>query len=106
MNTPEDPIDALLREQNAYVDDNGFTARVIKELPHRRRAWLRPTIMLSAVALGSVLAVRWLPLKNLPPFDLSKMFSQDANALLPWVTVLAVATSLVWGTISALQRED
>ena len=94
MNTPEYPIDPLLREQNLYLDDNGFTARVIKELPRRRRAWLRPTIMFSAVAIGSVLAVRWLPLKNLPPFDLSKIFSQDANALLPWVTVLAVALRL------------
>ena len=54
MNTPEDPIDALLREQNAYVDDNGFTARVIKELPRRRRAWLRPTIMLSDSSGNSV----------------------------------------------------
>jgi len=61
MNTPEDPIDALLREQNTYVDDSGFTARVVKSLPRRRRAWLRPALLLGAVAIGSVLAILWLP---------------------------------------------
>ena len=38
MNLPEtnDPLDALLREQNLYVEDNGFTMRVISALPRRR----------------------------------------------------------------------
>ena len=106
MNTPEDSIDALLREQNTYTDDEGFTARVVKGLPRRRRAWLRPTIMLGAVAVGAVLALRWLPLGKLPPLDFSKLFSPDSNILLPWVTVLAVAASLVWGAWAAFQRED
>ena len=106
MNPPEDPIDALLRESNAYVDDNGFTVQVTKKLPRRRRGWLRPVIMLSAVAVGSVLALRWLPLGKLPPLDFSKLFSPDSNVLLPWVTVLVVAGSLVWGAVAAFQRED
>ena len=106
MNTPEDPIDALLREENAYTDDNGFTAQVAKKLPRRRRAWWRPVIMLTAVAIGAVLALRWLPLKNLPPFDMSKLFSPDSSILLPWMTVLTVITALVLGAISALRQED
>ena len=106
MNPPEDPIDALLRESNAYTDDGGFTRRVVKGLPRRRRAWLRPAVMLTAVAIGTVLALRWLPLKNMPPLDFSKMFSPDSNILLPWVTVLVVAGSLVWGAVAAFQRED
>ena len=36
MNPPEDSIDALLREQNTYTDDEGFTARVVKGLPRRQ----------------------------------------------------------------------
>ncbi len=63
MNPPEtnDPLDALLREQDKYIEDNGFTARVVAALPRRRRAWLRPVILMGAVAIGSVLAVGWLP---------------------------------------------
>ena len=54
MNPPEenDPVDALLREQNSYVEDGGFTARVIQSLPRRRRAWLRPVILLGAIRLA------------------------------------------------------
>ncbi|MEY4918699.1 MAG: hypothetical protein RL616_2612, partial [Verrucomicrobiota bacterium] len=59
MNPPEenDPLDALLREQNSYVEDGGFTARVVKSLPRRRRAWLRPAILLGTTAIGLVLAM-------------------------------------------------
>jgi hypothetical protein len=106
MNTPEDQIDALLREQNTYVDDNGFTARVIQSLPQRRRAWLRPVIILGAAAIGSVLAIRWLPWRNLPPLDLSALTSPNSQMLVPWILVISVVSSLVWSTVVALQRED
>jgi hypothetical protein len=106
MNTPEDTIDALLREQNAYIDDNGFTARVVKSLPRRRRAWLRPTLLLGTVTIGSLLAVWWLPWGNLPPLDPSVLRSMDSQVLMPWVLVISVTASLVWGAISALERRD
>jgi hypothetical protein len=111
MNLPEenDPIDALLREQNAYLDDAGFTNRVIQSLPRRRRAWLRPVILSGAIAIGSVLAIRWLPWGNLLALDLSSLkslFAADSPTLLSLVTVLAVGASLVWSIISVLQRED
>ena len=61
MNSPEtnDPVDALLRAQNTYLDDHGFTARVSRALPRRRRAWLRPVILLSATAIGAKSTHRW-----------------------------------------------
>jgi hypothetical protein len=107
MNAPEekDPIDALLREQNAYVEDGGFTARVVKSLPHRR-VWLRPALLLGATAIGVTLAVLWLPWKNLPVLDLSTLHSLNSQVLLPWVLVIVVVGSLVWSTIAALQWED
>jgi|ERR1035438_8178084 hypothetical protein len=108
MNPPEtnDPLDALLREQDKYIEDNGFTARVVAALPRRRRAWLHPVLLLGAVAIGSVLAVGWLPWGNLPVLDTSAMLSLDSQVLMPWMLMLMVMASLVWGTISALEWED
>ena len=108
MNPPEtnDPLDALLREQDKYIEDNGFTARVVAALPRRRRVWLRPVLLLGAVAIGSVLAVLWLPWGNLRAFDLSALPSLDFQSLASWMLVLSVMASLVWGTISALEWED
>jgi len=109
MNTPEDPIDAQLREENNYVEDGGFNARVINALPRRQRAWLRPVILLGAIAIGSVLAIRWLPWGNLPALDLSASLSFDSQLSqlwMPWMVVILVVASLVWGLVAALQWED
>jgi hypothetical protein len=108
MNPPEtnDPLDALLREQNQYVEDDGFTTRVIKILPRRRRMWLRPALLLGATAVGSALAVLWLPWGNLPVLDLSAFLSPNSQVLLPWVLVFAVVGSLIWSVMAALQWED
>ena len=108
MSQPEDkdPIDALLREQNAYVNDDGFTRRVITALPRRRHAWLRPALLLGAAAIGWVLAVLWLPWKNLLPLDVSALLSLNSQVLTPWVLVLTVAVSLVWALVAAIQWED
>lgn len=106
MKLPDDPIDALLREQNPYFEDAGFTGRVIKSLPRRRRAWLRPVILLGATAIGLVLAVCWLPWGNLPPLDSSALLSPDSQMLLPWMLVISVVGSLVWSTIVAVRWED
>jgi hypothetical protein len=54
----EDWLDRQLRNEAPYIDDNGFTARVIAGLSPRRRASrsFRPVILLSLTVLGSVLA--------------------------------------------------
>ena len=108
MNPPEtnDPLDALLREQDKYIEDNDFTARVVAALPRRRRTRLRPALLVGAVAISSVLAVLWLPWGNLRAPGLSALFSLDFQALVSWVLVFLVMASLVWGLISGLERED
>jgi hypothetical protein len=108
MSRPEDsdPIDALMREQNAHVDDNGFTGRVVAALPRRRRAWLRPLILLGSAAIGAVMASRWLPWESLVLPDLSSLLSLNSQVLLPWVLVISVAASLTWAVAAALQWED
>jgi hypothetical protein len=109
MNRPEDkdPIDMQLREQTPYIDDHGFTQRVIAALPPRRRlTWLRPVLLLGSAAVGIVLAIRWLPWSNLPPLDISALTSLNPQVLSPWMVVLSVAASLIWAVVSAVQWDD
>jgi hypothetical protein len=109
MNTPEekDPLDTLLREQNAYVDDGGFTARVMAALQQRQRhSWLQPALLLGAAAIGAALAIRWLPWESLPPLDLSAMLSLDLQVLTPWMSMLLVAASIAWAVMAAVQWDD
>jgi hypothetical protein len=108
MNPPEerDPIDTQLREQDAYINDDGFTVRVVAALPPRRRPWLRPVLLLGSAAVGTVLAIQWLPWSNLPPLDLSALLSLNSQVLSPWVVVLTVVASLAWAVMAAVQWED
>jgi hypothetical protein len=53
---------------------------------------------------------------NLPPLDLSALVSLDfqaltptpdlTSALMPWMTMLAVAASIVWAAVAAVQWDD
>ena len=54
----EDPLDRQLREAAPYIDDNGFTARVMAKLPALRREnrSLRGIILVAITALGSAIA--------------------------------------------------
>ena len=97
-----DPIDQLLRQQDVYVEDRGFTAHVMKALPHRQRAWLSPAILLSAAAIGSVLSLFWVPWRNLPALNSPDAPWPNPHALLPWSFALAVAGSLVWCAMVAV----
>ena len=103
---PNDPLDELLHPPGAYRDDNGFTARVVAALPRRRRAWVRPVVLLGAVAIGAVLAVRWLPWTSLPVPDWSHLHALDAHLLAPWVLVITVPAALVWGVIAAMRWNE
>ena len=108
MNPPEekDPIDTQLREQDTYINDDGFTARVVAALPPRRRTWLRPVLLLGSATVGTVLAIQWLPWNNLPPLDLSALLSLNSQVLSPWIVVLSVMASLAWAVVGAVRRED
>jgi hypothetical protein len=54
----EDPLDRQLREAAPYIDDDGFTARVMAKLPALRREprSLRGIILVAITALGSAIA--------------------------------------------------
>jgi hypothetical protein len=54
----EDWLDQKLREAAPYIDDQGFTARILQQLPapRRRRDVLRAAIILGMTFFASVLA--------------------------------------------------
>jgi len=108
MNPPEpnDPLDDLLHPPGEYRDDHGFTARVIAALPPRRRPWLRPVLLLGAVAIGIILAVIWLPWSSLSLPDAAALRSLNTHILMPWLLVISVLTALVWGILAALKPND
>jgi len=102
----KDPLDVLLQEQNAYIDDDGFTRRVMAQLPPRRRTRLRPVRLQGVTVVGSALALRWLPWQTLPPLDATAFLSLNTQVLWPWLSVILVAGSLVWAVVAAVQWDD
>ena len=54
----DETLDRKLREAAPYIDDDGFTARVIARLPAERHEprWLRAMIVLGLALLGSGVA--------------------------------------------------
>lgn len=100
----DDWLDARLREESPYIDDDGFTARVVRQLPARRQSRsLRTAILLCASVVASMVA-----------YVLSGggAFLGDAAAFLvamPLLTVCALAgvcalLVMVAGTAAALSK--
>jgi hypothetical protein len=56
-NLQEDLLDVRLRDEAAYIDDGGFTARIVQKLPTRPvRHWLRAVILLGVTLVASAVA--------------------------------------------------
>jgi hypothetical protein len=56
-NLHEDSLDARLRDEAVYIDDVGFTSRVVQKLPTRPvRRWLRAVILLGVAVVASAVA--------------------------------------------------
>ena len=99
-NLQEDWLDARLREDVAYIDDAGFTARVMQELPSRAVGYsLRAAILIGLTILASMIAYvsggGWFIAEGVTRF-----------ALLPLPVILlsaAAATGLVMaGSLAAV----
>jgi hypothetical protein len=58
MMTEEDVLDRQLLEAAPYIDDGGFTARIVSRLPavQRQRRSTRGIILVGITALGSAIA--------------------------------------------------
>lgn len=106
---PNDPLDVLLRENDAYVDDGGFTSRVMTALPRRRRFPLRPAILLGATVLGLALLVWLVPSLTeglVVRVSEGLIINLDLQLLSTVGVLLAAALLLGWGLFSVVRSED
>ena len=108
MNSPEtnDPIEKLLREQDAHVNDDGFTQRVMARVPRQRHRKVAQGVLVAVFVFGVFFATRWVPWNSLPPLDYTKVFSPDSNVISAWLPAVAVIVALVSTALAALRRED
>ena len=95
----EDWLDRQLREAAPYIDDDGFTARVLQQLPPagRRYDLLRAAILLGMTLLASVLAYVVSGGGRFVGVSIERLAALPAL----WVFVLALATGLVIAAVGA-----
>ena len=82
----EDWLDAKLREEAPYIDDAGFTARVMQQLPARQRSRsMRAVILLGVTFVACAIAY------VLSGYGASLANAADFLVAMPIVTVCVIA---------------
>ena len=100
----EDWLDARLRDDAPYIDDAGFTSRVVHKLPARQVPRSYRTLIMLAITLAACLAAFWFA------GGTSLLIDTYANlAMMPlmWMWIWAAAAALVvmaGGLAAALSR--
>ena len=56
----EDSLETRLRDEAPYIDDAGFTSRVVQKLPARQVRRSYRAFLLFGITLGACLAAFWL----------------------------------------------
>jgi hypothetical protein len=104
-NIQEDWLDRQLHEAAPYLEDDGFTARVLHKLPppRRRHQSLRTIILIGVTALGSALAYVLSDGGRFVVVGMSRL------AMIPtlWLFALALATGalvMTGGLIAAMSK--
>ena len=89
----EDWLDRKLQEAAPYIEDDGFTARVLQQLPAPQMRWqfLRPLILVGMSALASALTY---VLSDGGRFILVEMFRLTTIPTL-WVVAFALASGML-----------
>lgn len=101
-----DPLDSILKEQETYIEDAGFTGRVMASLPKRKRGlMLRVVLLPGSALLGLVLAFYFLQ-----GADFSVLGQSDANfqlfPIMLWLLPLVMAAiAIIWGIVVAYNEE-
>jgi len=91
--TELDWLDRKLQEAVSYIEDAGFTARVLEQLPAPQLRWqfLRPLILVGASALASALTY---VLSDGGRFLVVEMFKVSTIPTL-WVVAFALASGML-----------
>jgi uncharacterized membrane protein YcjF (UPF0283 family) len=109
-NAPEssDPLDALLREADGYIPDNGFTARAMTALPARRKhSWRRFVVLSTAMLIGAVLILWQLPATFAIFSTMPKHWSAFPwQTLVAFVPLLAALASFSWMAFAVANEEE
>src|SRR5204863_10132883 len=88
----EDSLDARLRDEAPYLDDAGFTSRVVQKLPARQVRRSSRVFILLGITLAACVAAFWLT------GGTSLAFDAYANvAMLPvvWMWIFAAAVGIL-----------
>jgi hypothetical protein len=101
-------LDAMLDAKEPYIDDAGFTARVMERLPPRRRtvAWLRIGILCGASGVAGLVLLLNRPLC----IEINRAFAGISHpgaislSTLPFASMVMVAM-LLWAGLTAVERE-
>lgn len=102
-----DPIDTLLRESEAHLPDDGFTARVLISLPPRHRFDAPRLALFAAAWLAGVVIL----LRQAPNFgaDVTALLQHalhgEVGAALALAPVVLVVGTLVWTLASCALEE-
>jgi hypothetical protein len=105
--TEQDWLDKKLQEAAPYIEDDGFTARVLQRLPARqaRLQFLRPLILIVASAFASALTY---VLSDGGRFIIVEMFKLTTIPTL-WVVAFALASGMIvlaGGTVAAMSKAN
>ena len=89
----DDVLDRKLREAAPYIDDNGFTARVLSNLPapQQKPVSLRGVILLGVTILGSVLSYTLSDAGHL----ITSGMIRAASLPMLWILLAAAASGML-----------
>jgi hypothetical protein len=99
-----DWLEETLRHEPPYINDDGFTARVVATLPKRRnRVWLRGAILVGMAALGCVIALLVLPGAQFITDSMVKLVTARtlSLSLLPPLVLIAGVFGAVFATLAS-----
>jgi len=100
----EDSLDARLRDDAPYIDDAGFTSRVVQKLPARQVRRSYRVFLLLGITLAACLAAFWLAGGTSFAID---TYANMAMMPVTWMWVIAAAAAIVvmaGGLAAALSR--
>lgn len=101
----EDQIDALLRQSEHYIDDDGFTNRVMSALPPPRRH-LRPWILFGATLLGALVAFIFSPGADILFGAVAEIARYRFEAPLPLLPLVLLGLIVAGATTFLASEED